>query len=836
LTASRAASAAGHEYTATDTDLGVTVLLTLVESLDALDAEDGVPDPALQREYQHTMARLVELKHPLLGMPRRVSPAHSEAYWYTSLATGGTPLRRHLDNRGPLAWRTVALVLLEATVALATAHQRSCAHGNIGPETLLVEPNGALRFVRPNVAARVLFKCRDTSTISLAALWDEPIYLSPEVLNRSSPEPSDDIYALGVLAYELLTGRLPYGSPSEPLGRSQSRRSAPDPGELVPGLPEAMSLLVRRMLSPRTAIRTRNASALRKDLQQQILADVGPNDVRSELVAALCARVQSSPSPVKAAADALPKATASVPIDRATAERAVDQALLAAGMSTGSSQPGRTGTRRGLWLGLGLGAAVLLAVALMQPQEVAPEVTPPASLSPPAGEVALRAAKVKAEPSAAEVLTAEVQRAEAALASVDPVEVARLKAEALIGSGKVALAQRVLNRALLSVVDAKGELHMLLASTFAAEGLIKEARAAYITADGEDGQRSAGHLQAGMLAATDGRCSEALPLFAEVMARAGSSAQLLKLLGNCHFIVGDLKAAGDALKRAYVADKDDLDIVIPLAQTLEKTGDPAGARDAYRRALSLAPNDPRAREGLSRLDGSSSKAAPIVTPNLQGSPEGEEPVSLEAMEASAHAAFKQGDYSQAARLYGDAVKLVGEAASPTLLRNHAVALHKAKKLRPAVRAYEAAIEKLPKDAELHFLLGMALSAQRQDSAALSALRAALNLEPTNTKARFELGLVALRHRRHSEAAGAFEETLRRQPGNRAALQNLIKARVDGGDQQGALQALGRMHSKYPGDAQTLLTMAALLQRMDRDDEAEALLKNACTKGIKEACQ
>ena len=810
---------AGHEYAATDTDLGVKVLLTIVESLSAIDDERDTPGPGLADEFQRAMSRMLELDHPLLGMPRRVSSRTSELYWYTSQATDGTPLRRHLEHRGPLDWRSVALILFEATVALGTAHQRGCAHGNIQSDTVVVEPNGAIRFLRPDVAARVLFQHSDSSTISLAALWDEPVFLSPDVLNRRVPSPSDDIYALGVLAYELLTGRLPYASPSEPLGRFQSRRSAPDPCELVSDLPETMSRLVRSMFAPRAAIRIPNAAALRAEIQQQILTGLGPNDGRSQLVDALRARVQGK----KSATPAVASGPASSAVDRAEAERVVDQALLSAGMGTGASGRQRSPTRRGLWFGLGLVGAVGLIVALIPSgeslQRSAPSAPISKALNPPPPAKSMEAKPVTPVP-----------------VEVDASEVALLKAEALIGSGQLALAQRVLNRALSTDADESGALRMLLASTLASEGRIKEAVAAYIAADGDDENRSSGHLKAGLLVATDGRCVDAIPLFNEFLRRAGSSAEILKLLGNCHLIGGDLTAARDALERAYVADKDDLDIAIPLAQALEKSGERKAALDVYRRAVSLSPNNQRARDGLARLQGGDVQPVVGGVRLAEATSEEAEPMSVRAMESTAHAAFQRGDYSQAARLYGEAIKAAGDLPEPSLLRNHAVALHKAKKLRAAIRAYERALTRLPKDAELHFMLGMALSSQRQDSSAMRALRQALEMQPSNTKARFELGLIALRRGRHSEAAAAFEDTLRREPGNKAALQNLIKARVDGGDQTGALEALGRMHAKHPADSQTLLTMAALLQTMDRDDEAEALLTEACAKGIKQACR
>ena len=100
LTASRVKSATGHEYEAIDTDLGVKVLLTLVDVLNTIDAESTRPERSIAHEYQRVMTRMLALENPLLGMPKRVSPTTSEHYWYTSHATDGTSLRRHLEHRG----------------------------------------------------------------------------------------------------------------------------------------------------------------------------------------------------------------------------------------------------------------------------------------------------------------------------------------------------------------------------------------------------------------------------------------------------------------------------------------------------------------------------------------------------------------------------------------------------------------------------------------------------------------------------------------------------------------------------------------------------------------
>jgi len=821
---SRAASAAGHEYAAMDIDTGSRVLLTVVESLAVLDGPDGVPDPEVQRAYQGVMGRLSQIDHPLVGMPRRVSPPTSDDYWYVSMATEATPVRRHLLHHGPFAWRTVALLLHEACVTLAFAHKRGLAHGNVEPGTVLVESTGAVRLVRPAVAGRVVFQRPDTSTVNLAALWDEPIYLSPDVQNRREPGPADDVYSLGVLAFELLTGRLPYSDAAEPVKRAQSRRTAPDPAEFAPEVPAAMCRFVRSMMAPRAPVRTPTAAALRAELKEQLLADLGPSDGRAALAAAIKARTAPEPTPK------LSKSVARSP-SSGGAEQAIEQALKAAGMTPETRGLAGRSPRRALWAAAG--AALVAVVALVVTTSSGPAI--PDSTEPDS-ELAAAPPPERPDPPAMAVAPLGVAIVQAESPPVDPKVVARLKAEALIRSGQFSLAIRVLEAALKLGEDPDGALEMLLGKALEGEGRLKEAIKAYVAADGERGSRSAGHLRAGILVAIDGRCPEALPLFLEAAARKQPTAEIFKHVGNCQLIVGDIKGALVALRKAYAADDTDLDIVVPLAQVLEKQGDRRGAMEMYRQALGIKPTDSRAREGLTRIAGVQAGSPKVLRIDALRLPEIEEVVDLDALEIAAHAAFRAGKFSTASRLYGEAVEAAGDEASASLLRNHAVALHKAGQGVRAVRAYEAAIAAAPGDAELHYLHGTVLASERQDSGARRALQAALDREPERWKARFELGLVELREGNHRAAAEAFEAVVRQRPNDKAALQNLIKARSESGDQAGALEALGRMHAAHPKDSTTLLTMAAMLQSMDRDDEATALLTEACVKGIQEACQ
>ena len=826
LGATTATSAAGHEHTAVAVDSGEHVLLTVLESLSAIDGRDGQPDAALQADYQALIRRLSALSYPLLGMPIASSPADSERYWYVSAPTDGTPLRRHLDHRGRFGWRAVALILHEACVTLGFAHRHGLAHGNLNPETVLVEPGGSLRLVRPDVAGRLVFTRDESATVSLDALWDEPVYLSPDVLNRRAPEPADDLYALGVLAFELLTAQLPYVSASEPLRRAQSRRTAPDPGALVPSLPEPMTRLVRTLMAPRAAVRVSDVESLRDELQR-LLPEVRPADSRAALVVAMRERITSGRS--RDAGVPVPRSPQAVAPGREDAEAQINAALLAAGMTSGAraARDDRT-PRRGVWVALGaLMVLVGVGVSSMPRDRATPEVTP----RPQASEVVPDSVPL-AEGVSAGLVPEGVTIVEAPSPPDDPMEVARLKAEALLTSGQQELAVRILKAAMADGADAQGALGMLLGRALADLGKTDEAVAAYRAADGRE--RIAGHMLAGIQLAVAGRCPEAIHLFVEAAARKPPSAEVFKHIGNCQLIIGDDEVAAATLRKGAQLAPEDLDLLVPLGQALEKLNDMAGAKQAFRRALAVAPSDRRAREGLKRIGLVDAALRPeLVNPDQDVADA--EPVDPKVLEVAAHAAFKAGDYALAVRHYQEVAELLGEDAPPSVLRNLAVALHKAGRARAALRAYAAAMAVNPEDLELHYLAGTLMASERRYGDAARALKTVVSRDPEHWKARFDYGLVTLAQGKHEEAVRAFEAITRQRPQDRSAWQNLVKARLDAGDKEGALSALAGMHDAHPRDAKTLMSMVTLLQSLNRDDEAQALLLDACSKGIQDAC-
>ncbi|MFI8239720.1 Stk1 family PASTA domain-containing Ser/Thr kinase [Streptomyces sp. NPDC085866] len=170
----------------------------------------------------------------------------------------GCTLRDVLRERGALQPRAALDILEPVLAALGAAHRAGFVHRDMKPENVLIGDDG-----RVKVADFGLVRSVDTVTSTTGAVLGTVSYLAPEQIEQGTADPRVDVYACGVVLYEMLTGGRPHSgdSPAQVLYK-HIHEDVPPPSALVPGLPYELDELVASATARTPDTRPQDAAAL----------------------------------------------------------------------------------------------------------------------------------------------------------------------------------------------------------------------------------------------------------------------------------------------------------------------------------------------------------------------------------------------------------------------------------------------------------------------------------------------------------------------------------------------------------------------------------------------
>lgn len=198
-------------------------------------------DPAFVRRFEVEAQTVARLEHP------HIVPLHdfwrdpSGAYLVMRLLKGGTAETR-LTRDGPWHLEAVTRLVEEIGAALAVAHESGVVHRDVKPGNVLFDEAGNSYLTDFGIASAV----RGSEAADLRSAGS-PLYVSPEQIRDGEASPLSDMYALGVMVYELLAGSVPFGdsqSMEELFGR-KLREPVPSLLQRRPELPEGVDAVIQ---------------------------------------------------------------------------------------------------------------------------------------------------------------------------------------------------------------------------------------------------------------------------------------------------------------------------------------------------------------------------------------------------------------------------------------------------------------------------------------------------------------------------------------------------------------------------------------------------------------
>jgi serine/threonine-protein kinase len=219
-------------------------------------------DPQFLARFQLEARAVARLKDPGLVAVYDQGLESQHPFLVMELVEGGT-LRELLRERGPMPPHAVAAVLRPVLGALAVAHRAGLVHRDVKPENVLISDEGEVKIADFGLVRAMA----EAGITSASVILGTAAYLSPEQVGTGSAGPRSDVYAVGILAYELLTGITPFtGDTALAVAYQRMDNDVPPPSALIRGVPAQFDELVLRATSRDPANRYADALAMRAEL------------------------------------------------------------------------------------------------------------------------------------------------------------------------------------------------------------------------------------------------------------------------------------------------------------------------------------------------------------------------------------------------------------------------------------------------------------------------------------------------------------------------------------------------------------------------------------------
>jgi serine/threonine-protein kinase len=263
------------------------------------------PELAFQQDIRQRFTREAQtaarLSHPHIVPIHTVGEGQGLVYFVMGYVDGESVAAR-IRRRGQLPVEEARRIMRETADALSAAHSLSVIHRDIKPDNILLEGTRGRVMVTDFGIAKALSSTTGATLTGIGVAIGTPAFMSPEqAAGERDIDGRSDLYSLGIVTYQMLTGALPFSAPSVAgILMKQITEIAPDLRKLRPDTPEDLALAVARCLEKDPENRWPSADTLRRALESRTVTGYRPTSPGSRAAHAVPPEARS-PKPAVSA-------------------------------------------------------------------------------------------------------------------------------------------------------------------------------------------------------------------------------------------------------------------------------------------------------------------------------------------------------------------------------------------------------------------------------------------------------------------------------------------------------------------------------------------------------
>jgi serine/threonine-protein kinase len=226
-------------YKAVDMELGRTVAIKILRP-------SLTDDPGLLARFRNEARSVANLNHPNIVTLYDVGSEGPTQYIVMEFVDG-QDLKRIIKTEGILPVDRALKIASGICAGIGFAHRAKLVHADVKPQNILVTKDGIVKVTDFGIA-QAFNAAKPGERVSV--VWGSPHYFAPEQARGEQPTPASDVYSIGIVMFEMLTGRLPYtGTNQQELALAHIREQIPLVTQFNPAVPDTLAQIVYKVMS-----------------------------------------------------------------------------------------------------------------------------------------------------------------------------------------------------------------------------------------------------------------------------------------------------------------------------------------------------------------------------------------------------------------------------------------------------------------------------------------------------------------------------------------------------------------------------------------------------------